>query len=1323
MAFQTNVFRGGEWVTETVDLRAVLKSQAPAKGPTEQNPLKAPRCGLLTSTVVESALVNSVLPVRLRSSQNNDVAFVGDHFVQICELRKDGRLEKIVRKNDFGSRIRNACVVGSAIIPDLKDDGGPEASSPPVVKTEESDPRPFSLSMSNPSSSSTELPPQLLMVVLENGYNVFLFIRPGPDGRPEFVASRFFVDPRHGNGYLGFRLAIDPSSRYVALAAATDCFVIYELESTEQLNQKYIRNEPLHPVRSSHLRSVRGVIHKIAFLHPRPGDDHHIILLLIVVRHGKSKMVIYEWELGDDLKTVFAQEKQGHRMPIEHRMPLLLIPLTVRSAFIAISADQIAVCTECLHGPPKFETVPFATEPTTANYRGRANPLWVAWARPFRLEPYYKGRDCIYLAREDGVVIFVQVDQESAVTGSTLIGNFPCSVSSAFACVYGECTTTDVIVLCSDSGPGGYWKVPPRVSIELLGTLPNWSPVVDFTTTDEFSGWDQGVSEDRVMVPWQQGKLRKPDRVFATCGSGKKGSVTEYRYGLKASIGLVLEYGAGIKQAWLLSSTTSPSSDSYLLLLSMPDCSAVLQLPPDFSSAREPAADTIPYDLSSTTLALAYDGSSGVQITKQNIVLVTEDRSVRIPCQELQGLSNASVSDACVLDGCLAISAHTDAQFRIHIFKVGAADLTLAHVQSIDVDGEVTCLSLGTAYSVLAGVRNGSQTFLAYGSIQQTRDSLEMIDLTEYLADRDENVGFDAPSLAEGIASIVSIGDMILLGTRSGEVITVKGTGGSVAIDCEKFGMTTANISCGYRAGANDPTILVSCDNTLVSIAAGQDGSCGGDMAHLKTKLRVWPMDASKPEAPPPPVHYATAVDMPSGDGSTPILMVSGSGLLLAELHHEPGPAHRSIPVDGEPTRIIYCQFTQCLVVAVNRDDRPFLMFVNPDTGEDIGRPTDKNDDPGLGKPGDRILGLTEWNYRRDGNVWNFILVSTRHGRLILISTQKSPREGAPPLIRYWTRFKKEVKEPIYSVIGYEEGLIYCYGQTIQWEVLDVTERKLKPFKSFQLNSPATSLRISNGKLVALTSRDSLVVLDHLDGDKDNTKLCHVDPLRRNAIHFIETAGPQPEEPLGGVILVSDRDCGVVGLWVPWQTPEKECEVVLEAELGASIRRFRRGRTRPLWEQRRHGPRYGRLASTLDDAEILGVSLNGAMHHFTLLDTEAWRLLRFLQNLALAGEEVCPFATREQQRDEGDNDGEDDAEPRMDSGLQMHVDGDILRRCLEKRALERLVVQPEHVSRLTELLRELDGGRHTAGFEAERDRGRYFRLAYDVLEYYLQPVL
>lgn len=149
--------------------------------------------------------------------------------------------------------------------------------------------------------------------------------------------------------------------------------------------------------------------------------------------------------------------------------------------------------------------------------------------------------------------------------------------------------------------------------------MPNWSPVVDFATTDD-------CYDNKVILPWQEAKLRKPDRIFATCDAGRRGFITEYRYGLKASIGLDLEYGAGVKRAWLLSATAPPSFPCYLLLLSLPDSSAALCLSEDFSSAREPEADIVPFDLSSSTLALASYGPRTIQVTKQHIVVLVQDQ-------------------------------------------------------------------------------------------------------------------------------------------------------------------------------------------------------------------------------------------------------------------------------------------------------------------------------------------------------------------------------------------------------------------------------------------------------------------------------------------------------------------------------------------------------------------------------------------------------------------------------------------------------------------------------------------------------------------------
>jgi hypothetical protein len=146
-----------------------------------------------------------------------------------------------------------------------------------------------------------------------------------------------------------------------------------------------------------------------------------------------------------------------------------------------------------------------------------------------------------------------------------------------------------------------------------------------------------------------------------------------------------------------------------------------------------------------------------------------------------------------------------------------------------------------------------------------------------------------------------------------------------------------------------------------------------------------------------------------------------------------------------------------------------------------------------------------------------------------------------------------------------------------------------------------------------------------------------------------------------------------------------------------------------MWEQREDGPKsYGRLRSTVDDAEILGISLDGSMQHFILLSVEAWRLLRFLQNMAISkAEGTSAFDPL-------------DLEPRMDRGLEMHVDGDLLRRCYldTPGALEELLSQ--HEGRFWELLHQISSALRTSPELQLKDA---CTVASDMLNYYLSPVL
>lgn len=75
MASQDNDPEDGSWITENVTIQALLSANEPP--PAAPQGSVAPECGLLTRTVIESPVLQWILPVRLRSAALNDVAFIG----------------------------------------------------------------------------------------------------------------------------------------------------------------------------------------------------------------------------------------------------------------------------------------------------------------------------------------------------------------------------------------------------------------------------------------------------------------------------------------------------------------------------------------------------------------------------------------------------------------------------------------------------------------------------------------------------------------------------------------------------------------------------------------------------------------------------------------------------------------------------------------------------------------------------------------------------------------------------------------------------------------------------------------------------------------------------------------------------------------------------------------------------------------------------------------------------------------------------------------------------------------------------------------------
>ena len=311
-----------------------------------------------------------------------------------------------------------------------------------------------------------------------------------------------------------------------------------------------------------------GVILKMEFLHPSKGDEHHVILLLVVSKGQGSLLVRFEWDCRAGLS--MCEKKPSQALAKSTRLPHLLIPLTYGTSFALVCEHQITVYKDILAGNARGQNIPLKIdelpeEPQSSNRL----PIWTQWARPMRSTKRPDLEiDNIYLCRGDGVVYYIDIKESSVpmISSQCSACTVNASLSSAFATLDLGDESNDAIVAAGEMGDGGMWYLKPRDPLELVGTIRNWSPLRDMTTA-RVNGPSSNLAGTDSQI-WQRDK-----RLFACTGRGPRhGAITEIRIGTEAvKLGPTIELGEladnGILDLW---ATPVRSHNGIYLMISRP---------------------------------------------------------------------------------------------------------------------------------------------------------------------------------------------------------------------------------------------------------------------------------------------------------------------------------------------------------------------------------------------------------------------------------------------------------------------------------------------------------------------------------------------------------------------------------------------------------------------------------------------------------------------------------------------------------------------------------------------------------------------------------
>ena len=766
--------------------------------------------------------------------------------------------------------------------------------------------------------------------------------------------------------------------------------------------------------------------------------------------------------------------------------------------------------------------------------------------------------------------------------------------------------------------------------------------------------------------------------------------------------------------------------------------------------------------------------------------------SVRKSASEITRDPTATIAYATIQDNLIALAVHCQSGFDIYVLEIDGAQIS--EKTKYTVNAEATCVALGRISGqvvVLVGTLQDQSVVLLSYPVDEARASTmavepiefstgELADATviisigtdlECVATAKTSEGRNGPLLGtepiEALTNIVFACEdpqesTLAVGTRSGHIFILKLRAGGYEMYPYKFGPSPAEVFLISFPG--EPASIMTCNGSEIAMMTN---SSGDDQRGSFEKLyRVWPADADDPTA--PSINSVTRFHRQGAEeaGTLSLVMIAGSRILFSQLQRQPLPVPRYFRVGGAPTQVLYSNRLETVVAVVSKNRTPSLHFFDPETGQDLSRPIKEvKDKEGvrksvdadyielLGIPDTRIYALSNWRYQQDGNVWEWIVIGggTRYddGFLIVVSAEierHQALDGSSRQIRFWSRLKRVEEHPVYSVTTDDHGVFICCGQSVQY--LQPVDKRLRVIKEYELPSSAAQMQVVNGQLHVVTVEHSLMILDYRSRStlaENQMTLIHSDQAAKKGMHsiqvgtFLDGAGGR----IRPITMMSDLLRGVYGLW-PASADEDNVRTVFRGSLEASVRRFARGHTRPLWQLATRRPRYGYLESgARDTRDVLGVSLDGSLRHFTLLGPEAWRFLRFVQNLATAAADTRP----------DDGSGSFDPEPYADFHAGMHVDGDVLQRCLDGHLLEQMVAayRPQHALRFRQLLgavmkaddrraaaepgaagglegpgaeRGLDGDEDGDGDgDAKAREERHFRLAYHVLEYYLAPVL
>ncbi|KAI4250656.1 MAG: hypothetical protein LQ352_005316 [Teloschistes flavicans] len=1327
MEVQTRVLVDGRWTTTNLDIQEILarNSRARQKMNKVSSEVKPPVVGLWTQTLVRSPVIVSIIPARVRHRSKNDVVFIYEDRVAIKEIIGGERIEEdpfsdisldhVIVKDDFDSPIKAAKVLGLQRKPKTSRFPGKywSATADRSLSPPETKPEPF---------HDNEIPPQIMVLSVASRMLVFLFAYHDVFGRVHFLSNTWPLPAQvSAMEELGVHLAVDPKyvfflfilrynsdaarSRAMAVGACENKIVLYALKSMDEMRQEVQTSGRMDahrfiPIRKEKHADVDGIILKMEFLHPSRGDDHHVILLVIVAKDQKTRLIRYEWDCRSDFGSL--EKKPAQVLPLAEQLPLLLIPLTYGSSFALICEYEIVVYRGILTGNAVGQkcVLDYAASPQEAG-RSNKSPVWTQWARPMRLSNRAGPMmDHIYLCREDGMVRFIDIreDANPMVSSNYQVGTLQANLGSAFATLDLGDESNDLLVAAGEMGDGGLWLLKPRQSLDLVGAIRNWTPLRDIASTS--TAEPPKHATQRVESP-----SKSETRLFACSGLGPdSGAVTEIRIGTEAvklgpDIDLSELAQEGIVDMWPLPVC---SHTGIYLLVAYPTCTELILLPS--LSNEEPRAlseyEGLNLDVRSIAAGSTADGFL-VQVTERSINAIAQERGIPPSSSTIDciGITNACFLTIPARTTVLLFVIRRVDGFYLHHGHFGLREGRIAFEvlgEPVPLQSEISSLAMqwieGWIVAFVGTLAGTVQTYIDYSGSSFVSDYVYQLEGQSPVCDSLAATAFGKTS-DEG-----SDGHLLVCGLRDGTVQSLlfnRDRSKYPALSfCQELHVGTTPVKVVSDTTREGRVVLV-CDQNLYTLEYPGTPSA----TNPATVNKIWLTDPTSPDFQQRPTECLSQANtmLPHGCskfGAGSLFCLSGNTLLLTDLSPSADSVivPRHLRVNGTPTSISYSEkFKRIMVVytmAAAQQREPSqrtvgqsaITFMRPDAHA-LGPNSNSQDMPNVLSAadmirGETILGAMEWfPTDRVEKRYHMIVVCTRTqrqagrdvaGRLLLF-TAKMNEIGE---VEVTLKRTMEREGPVWAVAAYgDSSLIYGCGNELILQTLDMDSKRFGSACRVGLRSAVSQMSVRGTDLHVSTVSSGHHIF-RVEKDRLLPKFASTS-ARAGTRHLC-----MPES----LVVTSDLECRVAGLWKPPHPRlDRTAPTVFEAVLPRSITRLCE-MEKAVWQKK--------------SQVIIGSCEDGAIYQLVILTEQQWRLLAFMQNMGMREPRICPFACPSAH--------ERHIEPSSTKKENMHINGDILLRIIERGGR----------SLLAEMLHKTpdpDPDKRYADYAMAEDRSQRFR--------------